>query len=67
MSWERGLTRDGKPRKRRIEGSGAEPVVSGRAPAPVIALLLAKAAELKISKSAIVREAICRYVEEHAA
>ena len=66
MSWERGLTKDGRPSKRRAEGP-AEPVISGRAPAPVIALLLAKAADRKISKSAIVREALCRYVEECAA
>jgi hypothetical protein len=63
MSWDKGLKSDGTPRKRRLECSGAEPVIASRVPAPVIALLIAKAAERKISKSSIVREALIRYVE----
>jgi hypothetical protein len=63
MSLTRGRGKNGKFRSPRTEGSGAEPVISGRVPAPVIALLLAKATELKLTKSAIVREALCRYVE----
>jgi hypothetical protein len=63
MSWDKGLTRDGRPRKQRLAGSGKEPVITSRVPAPVIARLVAKAAERKISNSAITRDALCSYVE----
>jgi hypothetical protein len=63
MSGDFGLRKDGRPRKRKPYGQGRDPLAAGRVPATVFELLLAKAAERKISKSAIVREALVRYVE----
>lgn len=60
MSWETELTTRGTPRKRRLKGF--DPLTACRAPAPVLDLVRAKAAERNVSVSAIIREALVRYV-----
>jgi len=56
----------GEPRKR-PNGSGRDPLLNARAPAPLIELVRAKAAERKLSVSALVREALARHVGSEAA
>jgi hypothetical protein len=54
------------PRKKKA-GEGRDPILAARAPAPLIALVHAKAAERKVGVSVIVREALVRHVGDKAA
>ena len=69
MSGEFGLRKDGKPRKRKPYGQGRDPLAFSRVPATVFELIRAKAAERQTTTSAIVRDALVRYVgaEDRAA
>jgi hypothetical protein len=49
------------PRKKKA-GEGRDPILAARAPAPLIALVHAKAAERKVGVSALIREALGRHV-----
>jgi hypothetical protein len=50
--------------KRRANGQGIDPWLSLNAPAELIEMVAAKAAERKVSRAAIVREALRQYVGE---
>jgi hypothetical protein len=63
MSNEFGLRKDGRPRKRKPYGQGRDPLAFSRVPATVFELIRAKAAERQTTTSAIVRDALVRYVE----
>jgi hypothetical protein len=54
-----------RPRKK--QGEGRDPLLHTRAPAPLVALVHAKAAERKVAINAIVREALAQYVERDRA
>jgi Ribbon-helix-helix protein, copG family len=51
-------------RLRKKQGEGRDPLLHTRAPAPLVALVQAKAAARKVAISAIVREALAQYVGE---
>jgi hypothetical protein len=51
-----------RPRKK-AAGEGRDPLLHTRAPAPLVELVYAKAAERKVRVSVIIREALARYVE----
>ena len=67
MSWETEFTVKGTPRKIRPRGQGHDPLASCRAPEPILDAIRAKAAARGVNVSAIMREALCRYVESDAA
>jgi hypothetical protein len=46
---------------------GYDPILNTRAPAPLIALVRAKAAERQVSVSALIREALARHVGSETA
>jgi hypothetical protein len=70
MDGEKGLTVNGKPRKRRLKGF--DPLIASRAPAPIVEMVKANAKARKVSVSAVLREALESYFSndegrEHAA
>jgi hypothetical protein len=65
MSMAAELTIKRGPRKK--AGEGRDPLIHTRAPAPLIALVYAKAAERKVAASVIIREALARHVASEAA
>ena len=67
MSAAFGLRKDGRPRIRKPYGQGPDPLAFGRVPATVFELIRVKASERQTTTSAIVREALVRYVESDAA
>jgi ribbon-helix-helix CopG family protein len=64
MSDDRGFTVNAAPRKwkRRPNNTGFDPIISGRAPAPLIEAVKAKANERNVAVSVIFREALAQYV-----
>jgi hypothetical protein len=64
MSSDKGFAANAAPRKwkRRPNGAGFDPLISGRAPAPIVEMIVAKAKARKVPVSAILREALENYV-----
>jgi hypothetical protein len=63
MDSEKGLTVNGAPRKRRLKGF--DPLIAGRAPAPIVERIRAKAKARKVSVSAVLREALDSYLRNN--